>query len=236
MRTQRLLWYCLVSFTTTTACTGLAQRFGTPPPTNAPAQFSPEVEQVARLVRAGTAEDVIIAYVQTVPEAFALDADDILNLEKLGITPKVLTAMLDHDRSLESSKAPEPSVGESTNTTSTLSEPEVSPPTATPGTGTFGGLLVLPAPEPAPQQPRLKRRWTSSIIVEHAPPPPQLELVPRSPGPDSHWVPGHWTWRGGKWAWEGGQWIPRPRPGVTWVDGRWVRHGRGWLWVPGRWR
>ena len=73
------------------------------------------------------------------------------------------------------------------------------------------------------------------------------------PGPDWHWVPGHWKWEGRDWAWAHGHWVHQavpamppiiveeitvaPSPVHFWVPGHWVWQLKsgGWFWVKGSW-
>ena len=67
------------------------------------------------------------------------------------------------------------------------------------------------------------------------PPPPRMQVIPRSPGPRFVWAPGTWAWNGG-WGWVPGAWVPPPRGRSVWTPGRWNRRGRGAVWVGGSWR
>jgi hypothetical protein len=62
--------------------------------------------------------------------------------------------------------------------------------------------------------------------VQSTPPPPEVEGVPISPGPDYLWTPGYWSWNGGAWIWLGGRWHYPVRPGHVWFNGNFY-HGRG---------
>jgi hypothetical protein len=73
-------------------------------------------------------------------------------------------------------------------------------------------------------------------VVAQAPPAPQVEAVPVSPGPTYYWVPGYWNWSGRGWIWVGGGWHPRPWHGAVWVGGHWAHHNHGWVWIGGNWR
>ena len=81
----------------------------------------------------------------------------------------------------------------------------------------LGTLMALPALAQAPT----------------APPPPQVEKPPPSPGPQFVWIAGHWAWQGGRWAW-----VARPLGGGAGrVDpGRYQQTPQGWVYVEGRWR
>ncbi len=75
-----------------------------------------------------------------------------------------------------------------------------------------------------------------SVVIDHAPPPPRLEVVPLSPGRDYAWIPGFWAYHGGEWEWVSGCWVLRPGPKFVWSDGHWAKHGRsGYIWINGHW-
>lgn len=79
---------------------------------------------------------------------------------------------------------------------------------------------------------------TAGTVIQTpiAPPPPQTETAPVTPGPEYVWTPGYWSWSGNTWVWVGGSWVIRPRVGVVWVPGHWVWHRHGYVWVGGYWR
>jgi hypothetical protein len=204
-----------------------AQQFETLPVTNATVRLSPDAAEVGRLAQAKASEAVILSYIKTSPRAYDLTTEDVAILKQLGVTPKILTAMLNHDRVLREqlSEPPAPAKTDGNAERKYTVAPKES-----------GGLVLLPPPRPAPRQPPLKRAWTSSVVVEQPPPPAKLEWAPPAPGPDYTWIPGNWSWREGKWVWEGGRWKQRPRPGATWVNGYWAQHGRSYIWIPGHWQ
>jgi hypothetical protein len=227
MRTQTLLKGCLGVMFCIAVC-GHAEQFESLATTNASVRLSPDAAEVARLVQAKASEEVVLSFIKTSPRRYELKTEEVAALKQMGVTPRMLTAMVNHDRLLDEQAAQPPAPA----------KPETKPAerrkTVSPKQS--GGLVLLPAPRPAPRQPPLKREWTSSVVVEQSPPPPKLEWAPPSPGADYAWVPGNWTWRGGSWIWEGGRWKERPRPGATWVNGYWAQHGRSYIWIPGRWQ
>jgi len=68
-------------------------------------QLSPALEEIVKLSKAGVAESVTLAYIQTSPTAYALDAQDILRLRELGVSSPVVTAMMQHGDELRRSAA-----------------------------------------------------------------------------------------------------------------------------------
>ena len=72
-------------------------------------------------------------------------------------------------------------------------------------------------------------------VVNVAPPPLQVEVVPYAPGPAYVWIGGYWGWNLGRHIWIGGRWALPPGRGYAWSPGRWNRYGPGWRWQGGRW-
>ena len=56
--------------------------------------------EVIKLQRAGTSEDVQLAFVRNSSVAYDLSADDIDELERAGVSASVIVAMLDHGKEL----------------------------------------------------------------------------------------------------------------------------------------
>jgi hypothetical protein len=216
-------------------------------PSNTPAasavdpRFSPDLAEVVKMVQSGKSQDEVIALVKTCPRLYSLSASDAVNLDKFKVPPQVVMAMVEHDRVLASQQvSTHPAATETTGTTPRLTAPAQADAT-TAGKATKSIQLVTDsnisrpkgtAPEPTRQP---KKTWTSSVIVEKAPPAPTLELVPKEPGKGYVWIRGHWAWTG-TWTWEEGYWVLRPAPDIQWMDGLWARHGKGWIWIPGHWR
>lgn len=57
-------------------------------------EFSPAVEEVIKLSKAGVSDSVTLAYVQNSGMSYSLDAQDVLRLQQQGVSPQVVTAML----------------------------------------------------------------------------------------------------------------------------------------------
>jgi len=75
----------------------------------------------------------------------------------------------------------------------------------------------------------------AQVVVTEAPPAPQVEVAPASPGPEYVWVGGYWSWQG-RWVWMPGRWALRPAHHSVWVPGHWAARRRGWVWVQGHWQ
>lgn len=219
------------------------------PPAGTPAEVStnypPSATEVIKLAQAGLHDDVLLAYVKGSQSFYNLSADDVVALKNAGLSPQVITAMLNHDSALRGQPLP-PSYEQKLY--ATKDQPKTAPPTpALPPVATVPNAPTIPnAPTapPAPMAPLApevaqsippQSGPTPAVIAQQAPPPPQVEVIPVAPGPDYCWVGGYWAWRGG-WVWIRGTWVIRPWHGAIWVGGHWTPHGRGHIWIGGRWR
>jgi len=220
-----------------------AQDFADPPPPVNTLRISPDLAEIVKLVKSGAAEDQVIAAIKAHPRLYSLTSEDVRNLRKLGVNSRQISAMRAHDKELL--KVWKRGAAEASGKGEEL--PRLSPPKMQGGNPATdlgqpmrqdAPLIMLRPPAAATNSPPSKyvRPWTSTTIVEQAPPPPQLEVAPPSPGPDYLWVPGNWMWRDGTWVWDSGKWLRRPSPTAVWMNGEWQPHARGWIWVPGEWR
>jgi len=48
------------------------------------------------------------------------------------------------------------------------------------------------------------------VAVDSAPPPAQIEDVPREPAADCVWADGQWRFEDNRWVWNPGAWIRMP--------------------------
>ena len=171
-------------------------------PAKAPAILPSSADEVVRLAQSGVGDQVVLAFIGQSHSYYNLSGADITALKNAGVSSQVLTAMLNHDSALRAQ------------------EQSSSPVTAT-----------AVAPQPTVTQPGAVSataiaNQTPTVITQSEPPPPQVEVVPVSPGPDYLWTPGWWSWNGGAWFWIGGGWHHPVRPGHVWFHGS-FNHGRG---------
>ncbi|NDB77082.1 MAG: hypothetical protein EB141_15825, partial [Verrucomicrobia bacterium] len=159
-----------------------------PPPPPAPNPPAPAVasnptslEDIKNMSKAGVSDEVIINQIVTSRSVYQLSADAIVDLNRAGVSAKVINYMI-----------------------------------GTPGTAAAAAPL--------------------GTTVTQAPPPPRVETVYVSPGPDYVWVNGEWVWYRGSWVWVSGRWVYPPRPRVVWVEARWVNGPGGYHHHPGYWR
>lgn len=68
-------------------------------------QLSPALEEVVKLSKAGIGEPVTLAYIQSSPTPYSLDAQDIVRLRDQGVSSPVVTAMMQHGDELRRAAA-----------------------------------------------------------------------------------------------------------------------------------
>jgi len=161
-------------------------------PTATPVPLAPNLSEVAKLASAGLGDEVILAYIKNCRVPFYLSADAILRLKELGVSSPVIAAMLSHDAAPRNPSPPAP-----------VAAQRPAPPT--------------PA-QPAPQPEYVAPPAPTYVPADQTPPPPQVEVISVSPGPDYYWTPGYWGWNGG-WIWIGGGWGLRGGYGWGWGHG-----------------
>jgi hypothetical protein len=180
-------------------------------PSPGAASLAPAAAEVAKLVAAGTTEDVVLAYVQNAPGPFNLSADNVLYLKDLGVASSVITAMLNHDSALRSQApaqemAPQPPAAPAPVYVN-------NPP---PDVGYFYNDL---APYGTwADLPGYGWCWQPTVIAT-------------TPGWQPYCHGGNWLNTDAGWFWASSYswgWAP-------FHYGRWYRHpGAGWVWFPGR--
>jgi hypothetical protein len=62
--------------------------------------------EVQRLTQAGVDQPVILAYITNSTRIFKLNPDDIIHLQGAGVSPQVISAMIEHDQSLSAAAPP----------------------------------------------------------------------------------------------------------------------------------
>ncbi len=115
--------------------------------------LSPWFYEVERLTQARVNEGVVLSYINNEAGAFNLTADQVITLKNLGASPEVISAMLEHDRELNSGERPmtasappplpasvQANLAASLHTTAPASAP---PPTvATPSPASSGSIIA----------------------------------------------------------------------------------------------
>ena len=169
---------------------------------NAPATLPSSADEVVRLTQSGVGDQVVLAFIEQSRSYYNLSGADITALKNVGVSSQVLTAMLNHDATLHAQAQSSSPVA----ATAVAPQPTVTQPGAVSATA-----IASPTP-------------TYTEVTQSESPPPQVEFIPVSPGPDYLWTPGWWSWNGGAWIWIGGRWHYPVRPGHVWLD---FHHGRG---------
>jgi hypothetical protein len=75
----------------------------------------------------------------------------------------------------------------------------------------------------------------TEVVVEQAPPLPEVETMTIAPGPGFVWVPGAWSWRS-EWVWDQGHWAHPPQPGAVWVSPRYEARDGKHVFIRGGWK
>ena len=189
----------------------------------------PGLAEVVRLQASGLGDEVILAHIQNSPALNPITADQIVYLKDLGISPRVLTALLQHQRPDTSEAAPAPE--------------EPMPPMA-PGAEDGASLTPEDYSESANLAGPLYFNPVDYGYVYDALAPygSWLDL------PDYGWS---WqptacrmnhSWRpycdNGRWRWSDSGWYWDSRYSWGWAPfhyGRWSQHPQhGWVWHPDR--
>ena len=219
---------------------------------SAPANLSPDIQEVLKLSQQKMTDDVITSYVRNSGKIYKLDADDIIYLTSQGVSKDVINTML------QTESAASPSPAAAPTSTPTIPVPSTpAPPVDASGPG------PLPPPAPAPPMPDNgppPPDGGPAAGPDTAPPPPsadvnfgyfQNQLAPfgtwvQVPGYGPCWHPdaalaanpdwrpyydmGRWVYTDNGWFWQSD---------YTWGDipfhyGNWIQDPTfGWLWVPG---
>jgi hypothetical protein len=202
--------------------------------------LSPGVAEVVKLVQSGLDEAVIVAFVQNSTNVFNPSSDELIYLNDMGISGKVMSAMLDRSKQAKLATA--------TNVPPAKVVAENVP--AAP-------LPVTPAPEaPAPPVVVAPAPAPTTTTVVVLPPNAPQEIVhfyePLSPYGTWMEVAGHgWCWQPtvavssrqwrpyadrGRWMYTDAGWYWQSDYSWGWAPfhyGRWMDHSRhGWVWCP----
>ena len=76
--------------------------------------------------------------------------------------------------------------------------------------------------------------YGSVVVVDAAPPPPYVEVIPVMPYVGAFWIGGYWGWNAGRHQWVPGRW-DRARAGYSWRPNAWVQQGGRWHQHAGGW-
>ncbi len=226
-----------------------------PPTVPVDLNISPALGEVVKLVKAGVSEGVLMAYVTNSAEVFELGSDEIVYLHDLGVSPGVITALIQRNASPETQARKQAAVavqplppGVGLNTPAN----NVYPPKAgllPVESVNASGTAVATTPTTVIVNPPVMLE--QPVIVEQ---PVNYSYFYTSLSPYGSWVdvPGYgscWrptvavcnsAWRpyadSGRWLWSDAGWYWYSDYSWGWAPfhyGRWASpSGLGWVWVP----
>lgn len=226
-------------------------------PDPAAANVSAPVAEVARLHLSGLDETVVKAFVEKSTNATSPTADELIYLKDIGVSPRVITAMIQQTaRMREQSAAAAAVAAMQTNQPPASARPNITvinaptpepaaPPAAPAPAAAPAATPVAPAPQVA-----------AAPAVQPAPAslPPQVNIFYQHLQPYGTWMQVAdygWCWQPsvvisspgwrpyadrGRWLYTDHGWYWQSDYAWGWAPfhyGRWVHHTRsGWLWVP----
>ncbi len=205
-------------------------------------KLRPELAELVRLQASGVGDGVILAHIQNSPPISPISADEIVYLKDVGISPRVLTAMLQHQKQQSGpgpADTPDLQSGRATN----RPPKGPMPPMDTDAEQMAAAALQEYESEGALPGPAYENPVDSGYVYADLAPYGAWMDVPDygwSWQPtvctmDSSWQPychnGRWRWSESGWYWHSRySW-----GGVPFHYGRWSQHARyGWLWHPDR--
>jgi hypothetical protein len=226
-------------------------------PDPAAAGVSAPVAEVARLHLSGLDETVVKAFVEKSTNAASPTADELIYLKDIGVSPRVITAMIQQTARMREQAAAaaaiaamqtnQPPAGARPNiTVINAPTPEPAAPPAAPAPA------AAPAATPAAPAPQV----VAAPAVQPAPAnlPPQVNIFYQHLQPYGTWMQVAdygWCWQPsvvisspgwrpyadrGRWLYTDHGWYWQSDYAWGWAPfhyGRWVHHTRsGWLWVP----
>lgn len=193
-----------------------------------PADFSPGLQQIVNLSKAGLSDDFIHTYITNSGRSYSLSVEDIIYLHQQGVSENVIQALL------------QPPSAANANVGSASPAP-VAPPV--PAAAPAAPAPSAPAPDPSQVAPAPDTVDTST--------PPTLGYYETQLSPYGTWINvtgygpcwepavppgwrpycdgGHWVYTDSGWFWQSDYvW-----GGIPFHYGRWTYTTAGWVWVPG---
>ena len=211
---------------------------------SAPADISPDVQEVLTLSRQHMDDSVITNYIMSTGKSYKLSAQDIIYLNNQGVSQPVINTLL--QTSSGAGAQPQPSA-----------PPAPAEPPAPAPAPTEAPAPVENAPaEPVPASPPPVAGADVAVPSSPAPdvaaaPAPTMDYFQGQLAPYGNWitVPGYGTvwqpavdasWRpyydGGHWVYTDAGWFWQsdyPWGDIPFHYGRWAYSAAGWVWVPG---
>ena len=188
----------------------------------------PGVQDVVKLAQAGMGEDVILAQVRSAGAAYNLSADQLIYLNKSGVSQNVIKALISGANSTPAVPTASASPVPAPTFANTLPP---SPAVAAPPSISQPGSATAPAAPDANLDSFRSQLTPYGAWVEE--PGYGLCWRPTVAAFDVNWRPygdnGHWMYTENGWYWESDY----PWGGIAFHYGRWHRDSLGWVWSPG---
>jgi hypothetical protein len=214
------------------------------PPAGPPADLkvSPALAEVIKLVQAGVSEDVILAYIANSPNATALTAEEILYLNDLGVSAKVMAALV-HSGNNQTNPAPAVAVQQPSVPTTVTTSPS-------PVAQSIPVVTNIAPVDPPTESATAPTTYITSATSTA----PSVNYFYDSLSPYGSWIEiaGYgWCWQPtvavvnvgwrpycdrGRWLYSDCGWYWLSDYSWGWAPfhyGRWHHHGHiGWVWAP----
>lgn len=214
----------------------------TPPAT---VKLSPAAGEITKLVQSGVDSSVVLAYVANSRNTFRLEAEEIVYLKDIGMSPAVVTAMINRDQQLREASG-SGATASATPAPSAWSAGQAAPPA---NTWQQAANETAPAAQPStattvPPPPEAERPSAETVNYFYDELSPYGTWIdvdgygrcwrPTAVATTAGWRPysncGRWEWTDSGWYWYSDYswgWAP-------FHYGRWYSHPRwGWCWMPG---
>jgi hypothetical protein len=192
------------------------------------------VDEVVRLAQGGLGEDVVLAFIDTSPVAYELSVADIVWLNDLGISEKVIAAMINHGKALREKAAAAPALEPGAEIAEAPPAPKPEP-------------AVEPAPAPAPAEAPVADAPGPVYEVGAQPAPedggdgivyrggaPPVVVVPAGDANITYFYRALSPY--GMWVSDGTYgWVWQPTAGMLDVEWRPYCHSGRWMWTDYGW-
>ena len=142
-----------------------------------PLVVSPAIQEIAKLAQAGVSEDVILAFVDQSAADFNPSVDEILYLNDLGVSARVISRMVSHGQDLRNQAPVQAASAEEMAGIAAVPAPTAE---------TAGATMVSPSPVASPPPQPEPQPQAPAPVVQAAPevvPPPPVETVVSVPSP-----------------------------------------------------
>ena len=190
---------------------------------NSPACAAEASDDLIKLARSGVDEEVLTAYIESSPDTFDLDADDIITLKDLGVPSKIIIEAMQHGHAYESDSASAVAAAKETiqaasNDTAAASQAVLTAAAVAPPAGDQNISFFYESLYPYGNWLDIDGEWCWQ---------PNAAIISADWAPycrHGHWVDSDWGWcwvSDYSWGW------------APFHYGRWFRHStHGWCWLP----